>query len=235
MNRRQMFKHVCSAAGWMMVMSSPLAIFVRRSRAQTGKRLLPADTDLGSLLFENPAHLDTRNLPLTPVDKFNTMGLTDQRVDLEHWRLSVGGAVAEPRRLDYRQVTDLPAMERNVLLICPGVFAFNARWKGVSLGRLLQIAGVDPAATYVDVKGPAGPYAKVQRFPMGEALTGTAFLAYAVNGRALPARHGFPLRAVAEGYLGADWVKFVDTVEAVVAPLPPPGSPPDRSGPGDLP
>jgi sulfoxide reductase catalytic subunit YedY len=235
MNRRQMFKHVFTAAGWVVVLASPLAGLVRRGWGQLRKRLLPADTDLGKLLFENPAHLDTRNLPITPAEKFNTMGLTDHRVDLEHWRLSIGGAVAESLRLDYRQITELPAVERNVLLICPGVFAYHAHWKGVSLGHLLQMAGVDPAATYVDVKGPAGPYAKVQRFPMGEALAGAAFLAYAVNGQTLPAKHGFPLRAVAEGYLGADWVKFIDTVEAVIAPLPPSGAPTDRSAPAYLP
>jgi DMSO/TMAO reductase YedYZ molybdopterin-dependent catalytic subunit len=235
MNRRQMFKHVFTAAGWAVVLASPLAGWVRRSWAKPGKRLLPPDTDLGKLLFENPAHLDTRNLPITPVEKFNTMGLTDHPVDLERWRLSIGGAVAGPLRLEYRQITALPAVERNVLLICPGVFAYHAHWKGVSLDLLLQAAGVDPTAAFVDVKGPAGPYAKAQRFPMAEAKAGAAFLAYAVNGQTLPARHGFPLRAVADGYLGADWVKFVDTVEAVIAPLPPPGAPGDRSAPAYLP
>ena len=35
------------------------------------------------------------------------------------------------------------------------------------------------------------------------------FLAYGVNGKTLPKKHGFPLRVVAEGYYGSDWVKYV--------------------------
>jgi sulfoxide reductase catalytic subunit YedY len=40
------------------------------------------------------------------------------------------------------------------------------------------------------------------------------FLAYQVNGQALPKKHGFPLRVVAEGYYGGDWVKYVYKVVA---------------------
>jgi len=39
------------------------------------------------------------------------------------------------------------------------------------------------------------------------------FLAYEVNGKPLPQRHGFPLRAVAEDSFGYDWVKYVYKVE----------------------
>jgi sulfoxide reductase catalytic subunit YedY len=35
------------------------------------------------------------------------------------------------------------------------------------------------------------------------------FLATHVNGTVLPRKHGFPLRVVAEGYYGSEWVKYV--------------------------
>jgi len=44
-----------------------------------------------------------------------------------------------------------------------------------------------------------------------------------VNGRDLPEKHGFPLRAVAEDHMGSVWVKYVQRVEAVAIsgrPLP---------------
>ena len=41
------------------------------------------------------------------------------------------------------------------------------------------------------------------------------FLAYGVNDIALPERHGFPLRLVAEGHKGRRWVKYVHTVTVV--------------------
>ena len=44
--------------------------------------------------------------------------------------------------------------------------------------------------------------------PLSDSLI-QVFLAYDVNGKALPKRHGFPLRVVAEDYYGDDWVKYV--------------------------
>lgn len=212
MKRRQILKLLATAAGWTVVVGSPLAL---------RRRLLPADTDLGTLLFENPKYLDSRNLPMTPIDEFGTMGLNEHRVDLQSWRLTVGGAVAQPSRFSYDQIMALPIVSRDALLICPAVLAYNARWRGISIWPLLEQAGLDKKATYVDVGGPAGPYEKVQRFPLREVQTNKAFLAYAVNGKRLPEKHGFPLRAVAEGYVGSEWIKFVERIDAVItAPVP---------------
>ena len=94
MKRRQMLKLFATAVGWTAVVGSPLALLVRRSCAVLRRRLLPADTDLGTLLFENPKYLDPRNLPITPIDKFGTMGLSERQVDLQQWQLTIGGAVA---------------------------------------------------------------------------------------------------------------------------------------------
>ncbi len=44
---------------------------------------------------------------------------------------------------------------------------------------------------------------------MEDVISNRVFLAYQVNGEVLPRRHGFPLRVVAEGYYGYDWVKYV--------------------------
>ena len=221
MKRRQILKLLTAVAGWAVVSSSPLALLVRRSCAELRRRLLPPETDLGTLLFENPKYLDSRNLPLTPIDKFGTMGLSEHQVDLQRWQLTIGGAVARPSRFSYDQIMAMPAVSRDVLLICPGVFAYNARWRGISIWPLLEQSGVDRKTTYVDVGGPAGPYERVQRFPLREVQTNKAFLAYMVNERRLPEKHGFPLRAVAEGYVGAEWIKFVERIDAVItAPVP---------------
>lgn len=221
MKRRQILKFFTAVAGWTVVAGSPLALLVRRSCAALRRRLLPADTDLGTLLFESPKHLDSRNLPLTPIEKFGTMGLTEHMVDLQRWQLTIGGAVARPTRFTYDQITAMPVISRDVLLICPGVFAYHARWRGISIWPLLEQAGIDNKTTYVDVGGPAGPYKQVHRFPLHEVQTNKTFLAYAVNERRLPEKHGFPLRAVAEGYVGADWIKFVERIDAVItAPVP---------------
>jgi len=106
----------------------------------------------------------------------------------------------------YAELTALPPIEREVLLICPGFFANHGRWKGISIATLLRQADVDPAATRITIEGVRG---KTSRFTLTDVLSDKVFLATHVNGTALPRKHGFPLRVVAEDHYGAEWVKYV--------------------------
>ena len=142
------------------------------------------------------------------------MGLTDHVVNLDTWRLEVKGHVKKPLSLTYSQVLDLPPLERRVLLICPGFFANHGQWKGFSILDLLQKADIEGGATHVTISGPGGDAAKTFRCPIEDIQSGKVFLATQVNGKDLPGKHGFPLRLVAEGYYGADWVKYVSRITA---------------------
>jgi len=177
--------------------------------AETGKIILPKGTARESLIDKNPAELDAGNLEVTPIENFGTMGLTDHAVSIEKWVLEVDGHVKKPLRLTYEEIKRLPSVERNVLMICPGFFANHGNWKGFSLGALLKRTQAEDGITHVTVRGPDGKYANSQRYPLEDVLSNKVFLAYAVNGKPIPQRHGFPLRAVAEGYYGYDWVKYV--------------------------
>jgi sulfoxide reductase catalytic subunit YedY len=117
-------------------------------------------------------------------------------------------------KLAYAELLALPAVEENVLLICPGVFTIHARWKGVTLREILKTAGAQADLTSVTVHGPQGLYEKVEGFQTDEVAAGKVLLAYAVNGQTLPKKHGFPLRAVAADRYGSDWVKYVYKIEA---------------------
>jgi sulfoxide reductase catalytic subunit YedY len=170
------------------------------------KRVLAEGTMRDSLIHEDPAALDTTHLDITPLEDFGTMGPTDEIVPLDTWHLEISGQVKAPVRLRYPELTALPPVERNVLLICPGVFVNHGRWKGVSMRALLRQVEPDRAAGHLLVEGRGG---KSARFPLADVLSDKVFLAYQVNGKALPRKHGFPLRVVAEGYYGYDWVKYV--------------------------
>jgi sulfoxide reductase catalytic subunit YedY len=54
----------------------------------------------------------------------------------------------------------------------------------------------------------------VDQFNLEDVRSNKVFLAYEVNGKVLPQKHGFPLRAVAEDSYGSTWTKYVNTVEA---------------------
>ena len=185
-------------------------LFSARQRAgAAAKKVLPKGTKRDSLIQDDPATLDTTNLEITPLENFGTMGPTNEVVDPGAWRLQVSGQVKKALSLTLPQLTTLPSVERDVLLICPGFFANYGRWKGVSMRSLLQQADPEPTATQVLVEARGG---KTVRYPLEDLLSDKVFLAYHVNGQSLPRKHGFPLRIVAEGYYGSDWLKYVERV-----------------------
>ena len=212
--RRQFIKLILGFFAGLCVLFSPLAPAIRWVWAEAKKIILPKGTRMKTLVGKDPADLDTRNLNLTPIEEFGTMGLHNHQVDLKKWQLEIGGLVQNPLKLGYSQVTEIPPVTRSVLLICPGVFAYHARWEGVSVAKLLEMAQVDPEVTHVSFSGPAGRYEKTERFPIEDIRTDKVFLAYKVNDKVLPRKHGFPMRAVAEGYYGSDWVKYVYKIAA---------------------
>jgi hypothetical protein len=192
--------------------------WMTRSWAQA-KQILPKGFSRERLIDMNPAEIDSRDLEIDALDHFGTMGPTDIGIDLVAYRLKITGEIKRPLFLTYEEILRLPSVTENVLLICPGFFANHGRWTGVHLQTLLEEAGIEKEGQFVDVKGRDG---KVLRISVENIRRKKIFLAHHVNGRALPQKHGFPLRLVYEDVYGADWVKFVD--EIVVAPWPSTGS-----------
>lgn len=212
--RRQFIKLMLGLFAGMGLLFNPFARGIQAVFAQVKKIILPKGTRMDTLVGKNPANLDTRNLDLTPLEAFETMGLDDHQVDLNQWQLEVSGLVERTVKLGYAQVTEMPSVKKDVLLICPGFFAYHARWKGVSVAKLLEMAQASPDVTHVSFSGPEGRYEKTERFAIEDIRSDKVFLAYNVNGKALPKKHGFPLRAVAEGYYGSNWVKYVYKITA---------------------
>ena len=90
MEKRRKFLKV--AAGFVMGLSLPLNPFfslVQTVYAKARKIILPRDTDRETLKSRNPRELDTRNLEITPLEEFDTMGLTDHQVDRTSWHLKI--------------------------------------------------------------------------------------------------------------------------------------------------
>lgn len=215
--RRVFLKMILGFLSGIGVLFNPLFPLANFLYARTKRAILPKGTKRESLVNKDPGQLDTRNLEITPLKEFGIMGLSDHEVDLDDWNLRVTGHVQRPLSLSYREILTLPATEKDVLLICPGVFSNHGRWKGISMEALLRKAEMEKEPTHVTFAGPDGQYEKTERFPMEEVLSGKVFLAYGVNGETLLKKHGFPLRIVAEDHYGNEWVKYVwkATVEKV--------------------
>jgi sulfite oxidase len=102
----------------------------------------------------------------------------------------------------------------------------NATWRGVRLRDVLRAAGMDrfDRALYVALDG----FDQTERLnrtfnfggsiPIDKALNPEVILAYEMNGAPLTALHGFPLRLVVPGYIGARSVKWLKRIIVQAAP-----------------
>ena len=68
----------------------------------------------------------------------------EHTANLKQWRLQVVGEVQIPLELACTQLIELPALRRNVLLICPGIFTNHGRWKGISHVTYFENKGILP-------------------------------------------------------------------------------------------
>jgi len=182
---------------------------VQRVSLKAQKTILPNGAKPEGLIHKNPRRLYAGNDQITPLKDFRIMGLSDYEVQLDKWSLEVLGRVKSPLKLTYSQIVALPSLEKKVLLNCPGFFFNRGQWKGISMKPLLEKAAMEKCATHVTFSGPEGQYEKAAEFPIEHILSNRVFLAYGVNGKALPQKHGFPLRVVAASYVGDEWVKYV--------------------------
>ncbi len=144
---------------------------------------------------------------LTPNDRFYRIdtALSVPSVRLDDWRLRVDGMVDREVELTFEELLDLGVVERVITLCCVsnevgGPLVGNARWLGVPLPRVLDLAGVHPGSTQLASESADG---WTCGFPTELAVDGRdALVAVGMNGDPLPIEHGFPARLVVPGLYG---------------------------------
>jgi len=179
--------------------------------------------------------LDGFHTWITPVERFFVRShVYTPVVDAEKWRLGVEGQVRNRLALRLSELKRFPRVELAGVLECagngrglfrprvPGIpweygAVGNAVWAGARLRDVLEKAGLTPSAREVLFDGADLPIGKMPDFrrsvPLRKALHPDTLLAYEMNGRPLPQAHGFPLRAVAPGWAGDCWVKWITRIE----------------------
>ena len=127
-------------------------------------------------------------------------------VAVEEYRLTVRGAVDEQLDLAYPDLD--PDRETAALLDCTSGWYTEQEWRGVDVGSLLDRVEPRAEATHVRFVSVTGYRWSL---PIEEARG--ALLATHVGGERLSHGHGAPVRLVAPGRRGFQWVKWVERVE----------------------
>ena len=126
-------------------------------------------------------------------------------VNIEDWTLTIDGMVDKKLEFTFDDLLGMPLIERDITLTCVsnsvgGPYVGGARWIGVRLTDLLEMAGVKDGVDQIfstDVDG------MTIGTPYDLATDGRdAMIALGMNGAALPREHGYPARMVVPGLYG---------------------------------
>ena len=134
-------------------------------------------------------------------------------VDRSAWTLTVAGEVETPFEygydaLDPERSEAVSTADEEALLDCTSGWYTVQRWRGVRVGDLLDAAGVRGDARFVRFVSVTGYRWSL---PVDEARD--TLLATHVGEERLSHGHGAPIRLVAPGRRGFQWVKWVERVE----------------------
>jgi sulfite dehydrogenase (cytochrome) subunit A len=158
-------------------------------------------------------------------------------IDPDKFTLEVKGKVDRPLKLSLKEIKKLKPVELVAVNQCSGnsrgFFSprvaggqlgngamGNARWRGVPLRTVLDMAGIQQGAKQVTFNGMDGPVMDttpdfVKALDIDHASDGEVMLAYGMNGEDLPLLNGFPLRLVVPGYFGTYWVKHLNEITVI--------------------
>jgi DMSO/TMAO reductase YedYZ molybdopterin-dependent catalytic subunit len=143
-------------------------------------------------------------------------------LDANTWRLNLDGMIDNPMTMTIEDILNRPAVTQVVTMQCisnpiGGDLTGTSRWTGISLGDLLDDAGLQDGAQEIYIESADGFYESVS---LEDARDGRTLLVYAMNGQPLPVEHGFPLRIYLANRYGMKQPKWIVHMEVVGAEKP---------------
>ena len=188
----------------------------------------PTDAALHALTSETALAQEFSEADISPVFKANG-SVNPQTPEylamlgngFADWRLRVGGLVKQPLALSLADLRALPARTQITRHDCVEGWSCIGKWKGVPLGRVLDMAGVMDGARYVLFRCADSLEHDHTRYYesvyVSEAYHPQTILAYELNGQVLDVPHGAPLRVRLERKLGYKQAKYLVGIDLVAS------------------
>jgi DMSO/TMAO reductase YedYZ molybdopterin-dependent catalytic subunit len=139
------------------------------------------------------------------------------------WKLQVGGLVERPAEFTLADLRAMPSRTQITRHDCVEGWSVIGKWKGVQLGRVLELVKPLPSAKYVvfrcldsqdrPAEGVDSRY--YESVDLDDAYHVQTVLAYELNDKALPVNNGAPLRVRIERQLGYKHAKYLRSIELV--------------------
>jgi DMSO/TMAO reductase YedYZ molybdopterin-dependent catalytic subunit len=238
LQRREVLLRSGAAAGFLLLDRHGFAL-----AAQSGEQLIPwADQPPpvpppAQAVIKNLTPWESLDSWITPSEKFFGIGHYEWPViDIAAWRLDVVGQLNAPLNLTLSDLKSRPRQDVTFTLECSGNNGLpfftsavgNAQWAGVSLADILKAAQIKSGAKEVVFFGAdkgeevlragsplelkfTGHFAR--SMSIDDAMSPANILCYEMNGEALPAAHGAPVRLIAPGWFGIANVKWLRRIE----------------------
>ncbi len=192
-----------------------------------------------------PPHLETpfevfNEGVLTPNDAFFVryhLANMPTSIDPDTYQLNISGHVDQPLSLSLKELKTMDSVEIVAVNQCSGnsrgfssprVFGAqlgngsmgNARWLGVPVKKVLELAGVKAGATLVSFNGLDAPVLTstpdfIKTLAIDHAMDGEPLLAWGMNGEELPFLNGYPIKLIVPGYFGTYWVKHLSEIKVL--------------------
>ncbi|MGE5630930.1 MAG: sulfite oxidase [Caulobacteraceae bacterium] len=154
--------------------------------------------------------------------------------------LPIDGEVSRPMVFHFMNLLSMPSKTLTMVLECSGnrrayfdPKAYGDQWKegaihqgtwrGVPLIYLLHMAGIKASATEVVFEGHdigprtdmEGSFSYKRSLPIDNALHPDTMIAYELNGRPIPYKHGYPFRLIVPQWYGMASVKWLKKISVI--------------------
>ncbi|MDQ6746156.1 MAG: molybdopterin-dependent oxidoreductase [Actinomycetota bacterium] len=211
---------VVAVAGW--VAATPLTIRHPRVVQRVGQAIIGPVQHLFEHLDPKPGEYSEKDI--SPYFWHNGVYPESDEYkalfdgNFAEYRLRIHGLVANPVELDLTQLRSLPHHEQITQHFCIQGWSGVAKWGGVSMRTILDLAQPHPEAKWVvfySLGEGADKGIYYDAHPIEHMSHHLTMLAYDMNDAPLPYGHGAPLRLRNEIELGFKQVKWIRGIEFV--------------------